>query len=118
MEFEFFTSKLWTEKKSPIATILSNSIALNASACQKYQLKRGQLILLGYDNKTNTIGIKLIQKPEDGARKLAGKASSVLAVGATKFLRCFKITQKGRFPLNYDAKRKILYFPLKFSGQI
>jgi hypothetical protein len=117
MKFEFLTEKLVETAKEPIASLTKNGvITFNAAAIRQYKIKDKQLVMLGYDKKTTTIGIKLISKPADGAKKIrvAPRIHRSAQVGATRFLRFFKITQKGRFPLNWDKKEKTFYFALKF----
>ncbi|MCJ7828748.1 MAG: hypothetical protein MUP81_03285 [Dehalococcoidia bacterium] len=115
MPFKFFTNRLWAEKKEPLANIGANVIWMNSSAVKKYNLKTGQLVHLGFDGKTRTVGIKLLRSPTDGAKRLTGKAKLAMQVCAVKFLRHFAITEKGKYPLSYDAKRRILYFPLRMD---
>lgn len=120
MEFEFLTNQLLEEKKEPLVSIAKNNVLVfNRAAIKQYGIVCGQLVLLGYDKKTNAIGIKFLQEPHDGAKKiLVCQDKRSAQVGATRFLRFYKITQRGRFSLNYDKAQKILYFTLKFEGKI
>jgi hypothetical protein len=125
MNFEFYT-----ERKSnivPCVTVCkaSGRICFNVAAVRNFSIKQGQKVLLGYEKDTQTIGIKLIDSPTMGARKIRVHAKTILSadgtvnysayVNAKSFLQNFNIdfSATNKYQLSYDEENKILHFCLR-----
>ena len=89
-------------------------IGLNHGAVEKFDIKDGQYILLGYDREKGMVAIRRIDATEEGAKKVIVKARSG-SIAAKGFLDYFGITPKETkaYPLQEEPDKKLLIFFIK-----
>ena len=100
---------------SPKASLRrQGQIGLSHGAIEKFNIKDGQHVLLGYDKDKKLVAIKCINEEEEGAKKVIVKGRSA-SIAAKAFLDYFGIIPKETKPylLREDLENKWLVIDLK-----
>jgi hypothetical protein len=118
MAIEFFKKE--GRGFAPKASVrMQGHIGFNGAAVERFKIKNGQDVLLGYDRERRMVVIKPVDKPEPGSKKtvVRGKNGSISARG---FFDYFDIPhKKGRsYLLELDEKNNFLSFCLEEEGGI
>jgi hypothetical protein len=113
MTIEFFKKE--GRGFAPKASVrMQGHIGFNRAAIDRFKIKNGQDVLLGYDREHRMVVIKPVDEPEPGSKKtvVRGKNGSISARG---FFDYFEIPhKKGKsYLLERDDKNKFLLFYLE-----
>ena len=99
--------------REPTGTVYSSyQIGLNKAALIFMKLTESCFVLLGYDEETETIGIKLLKKPEAGARRLC-IAQGHGAITAKGFFEYFNIKVKNTKRATLVKEKEFYCFSIK-----
>ena len=113
MALEFFTKD--GKGYMPKASVRKQGqIGLNHGAIEKFDIKNGQFVLLGYDGDKKMIAIKLLDKIEEGAKKVIVKGNSG-SIAAKAFFDYFEIPYRKTesYSLSSDSETQLLKFYFK-----
>ncbi len=93
---------------------MHGQIGFNHGAVEKFQIKNGQYVLLGYDKDKRIVAIRRIDEAEEGAKRVIVKGNSG-SIGAKAFFDYFGITPKKTksYPLQVEPEGKLLVFHLE-----
>ena len=89
-------------------------IGLNQGAVDRFKIKDGQYVLLGYDKDRKMVAIRLIQEREKGAKKIIVKGTNG-SISAKGFFDYFAIPYKktDSYDLTKDTENNLLTFFLE-----